>query len=149
MSFMKRDGSSSDRSIGRLLSWLAVLLVSLAIVATAACGRSSKSAHSTKDLKHYSEKGIASWYGKPFHGRQTANGERYDMTKMTAAHRTLPFDVVVRVTNLDNGRSIKVRINDRGPFVDGRIIDLSRAAAKKLDLYRPGTGPVRIEVVNF
>ena len=128
---------------------LAMLIVSVALVASAACGRSAKQTSSTKDLKHYSEKGVASWYGKPFHGRTTANGERYDMSKMTAAHRTLPFDVMVRVTNLDNGRSVKVRINDRGPFVDGRIIDLSRAAAKKLDLYRPGTGPVRIEVVNY
>lgn len=91
--------------------------------------------------------GVASYYGKEFHGRKTANGERFDMNAMTAAHRSLPFGTVVRVTNLKNGRSVKVRINDRGPFVAGRDIDLSRAAAKAIDLL--SVGPVRIEILHL
>ena len=85
---------------------------------------------------------MASWYGPDFHGRQTANGEKYDMNAMTAAHRTLPFNTMVLVENLDNGRSVKVRINDRGPFAKGRIIDLSKAAAEKMDMIGPGTARV-------
>jgi rare lipoprotein A len=103
---------------------------------------------SVKDLRRYSETGVASWYGKPYHGRKTASGERYDMTELTAAHRTLPFGVVVKVTHLGNGRTVKVRITDRGPFVDGRIIDLSRKAAKRLDMVDEGVARVRIEVVD-
>lgn len=92
--------------------------------------------------------GIASWYGGEFHGRRTSNGEVYDMHDLTAAHRTLPFGTLVEVTNLENGRSVTVRINDRGPFVEGRIIDLSLAAARLLELVGPGTAPVRLEVVR-
>lgn len=91
--------------------------------------------------------GIASWYGGKFHGRQTASGERYNMNAMTAAHRTLPFGTRVRVTNLENGRKAIFRINDRGPFIDGRIIDLSRAGARKLEFYTQGLTQVRIEVI--
>ena len=94
------------------------------------------------------EVGIASWYGKKFHGRLTANGERFDMRKVSAAHKTLPFGTVVRVTDLGTHRSIKVRINDRGPFVEGRIIDLSRAAAKKLGMKKQGVAKVRLEVMR-
>ena len=94
------------------------------------------------------EKGIASWYGKKYHGRLTANGERYDMHKLTAAHRTLPFGTVVEVTNLENGRKVRVRINDRGPFVKGRIIDLSYKAAGELAMVHSGVARVRIEVVG-
>jgi rare lipoprotein A len=94
------------------------------------------------------EEGIASWYGKPFHGRRTASGEIYDMHKMTAAHRTLPFQTMVRVTNRTNGRSTTVRITDRGPFIKGRIIDLSRAAAKELDMIVSGTAPVVVQVLS-
>ncbi|MDQ6973582.1 MAG: septal ring lytic transglycosylase RlpA family protein, partial [Mariprofundaceae bacterium] len=82
--------------------------------------------------EHYDRTGMASWYGKKFHGKKTANGERYDMYAMTAAHTTLPMPSRVRVTNLSNGRSVVVRINDRGPFVKDRVIDLSYAAAKAL-----------------
>lgn len=96
----------------------------------------------------YVEEGIASWYGVPFHGRRTASGEIYDMEKRTAAHRTLPFDTIVRVTNLKNGRQADVRINDRGPFVEGRIIDLSLAAARALDMVADGIVPVRIEILE-
>ncbi|MFV2057259.1 MAG: septal ring lytic transglycosylase RlpA family protein [Thiohalomonadales bacterium] len=93
----------------------------------------------------FSQTGVASWYGTKFHGKLTSNGERYDMYKMTAAHKTLPIPTFVKVTNLDNDRSVVVRVNDRGPFIDGRIIDLSYVAAIKLDMTKAGTAQVRIE----
>ena len=93
----------------------------------------------------FRQKGIASWYGKKFHGRKTSNGETYDMYGIPAAHKTLPFNTVVRVHNLDNGKKIDVRINDRGPFIRGRIIDLSYGAARKAGLVGPGTA--RVEIV--
>lgn len=96
-----------------------------------------------------SEEGIASWYGEPYHGRRTANGEVYDQEKMTAAHPTLRFGVVVEVTNYSNGLRTRVRINDRGPFVGNRAIDLSRAAAREIAMLGPGTARVRIEVVGL
>jgi rare lipoprotein A len=99
--------------------------------------------------KGHVEKGLASWYGEPYHGRRTASGEVYDMHEMTAAHRTLPFGTVVRVTRRDTGADVKVRINDRGPFVRGRIIDLSFAAAKRIDLDVDGVAPVRVEVLRL
>jgi rare lipoprotein A len=94
------------------------------------------------------EEGKASWYGAPFHGRQASNGQIYDMNKLTAAHRTLPFNTIVRVTNTANGKSTTVRITDRGPFVDNRIIDLSYAAAKELGSVGPGVVPVRLEILS-
>ncbi len=94
------------------------------------------------------EKGLASWYGRPYHGRRTASGEVYDMYEMTAAHRTLPFGTKVQVTRRDDGRSVRVRINDRGPFIKGRIIDLSYAAARKIGLDIDGVAPVVLEVVK-
>jgi rare lipoprotein A len=97
----------------------------------------------------YVEKGIASWYGHPYHGRIAANGERYDMEELTAAHRTLPFDTRVRVVNTLNEKTVDVRITDRGPFIDGRIIDLSRAAARAIELIGPGIAPVRVEVTSM
>ena len=97
---------------------------------------------------YYDEEGIASWYGDPFHGRQTANGEIYDMNDLTAAHKTLPMPVFVRVTNLDNGRALVLRVNDRGPFVSGRIIDVSRRAAQLLGFQQQGTTRVRVQVVD-
>ncbi|MGC1483930.1 MAG: septal ring lytic transglycosylase RlpA family protein [Candidatus Acidiferrum sp.] len=96
----------------------------------------------------YVEEGNASWYGVPFNGRHASNGEIYDMYKLTAAHRTLPFDTVVRVTNLNNGKSTTVRITDRGPFVENRIIDLSLAAAREIESVGPGVVPVRVEVLT-
>lgn len=96
----------------------------------------------------YAEEGNASWYGEPFHGRRASNGEVYDMYKLTAAHRTLPFETMVRVTNLSNGKSTVVRITDRGPFVDNRIIDLSLAAAREVDSVGAGVVPVRLEVLG-
>jgi rare lipoprotein A len=96
----------------------------------------------------YMEEGNASWYGVPFNGRRASNGEIYDMYKLTAAHRTLPFETMVRVTNLNNGKSTTVRITDRGPFVDNRIIDLSLAAAREIESIGPGVVPVRVEVLT-
>jgi rare lipoprotein A len=95
------------------------------------------------------EEGVASWYGHPYHGRRTANGEVYDQEMMTAAHPTLRFGAVVEVTNLTNGLRTRVRINDRGPFVANRAIDLSRAAAREIAMLGPGTAPVRVEVVGL
>jgi len=96
----------------------------------------------------YSETGWASWYGPGFQHRQTANGESYDMNRMTAAHRTIPLNSIVRVTNTKTGNSALLRITDRGPFVGNRIIDLSRAAAQKIDVYQHGTAMVKIEVLQ-
>lgn len=93
--------------------------------------------------------GIASWYGPNFHGKKTSNGEIYNMHNMTAAHKTLPMNTIVRVTNLKNNRSAVVRINDRGPFVANRVIDLSKSAASQLDIIASGTAPVSMEVVGF
>ena len=92
--------------------------------------------------------GIASWYGERHHGRRTANGETYDMHMLTAAHRTLPFGTVVEVTNLKTGATVEVRINDRGPHVGDRIIDLSLAAARRIGLVADGLGPVRLRVIG-
>jgi len=94
------------------------------------------------------ERGVASWYGHPFHGRASASGETYNMHDLTAAHRTLPFGTEVRVHNLQNGEKVDVRINDRGPFVEGRIIDLSYAAAEAIHLVGPGIGLVQLEILN-
>lgn len=94
----------------------------------------------------YAEEGVASWYGQDFHGKRTANGERYDMNTVSAAHPTLPLPSLVKVTNLDNGRVLNVRINDRGPFHSKRIIDLSRRAAQLLGFYEAGTARVRVEI---
>lgn len=96
------------------------------------------------DASNFRQKGKASWYGKKFHGKKTSSGEIYNMHAMTAAHKTLPLGTYVRVHNLNNGKSIEVRINDRGPFVRGRIIDLSYTGATKLDIVGPGTAPVEI-----
>ncbi|WP_024790534.1 MULTISPECIES: septal ring lytic transglycosylase RlpA family protein [unclassified Lebetimonas] len=97
----------------------------------------------------WTQTGTASWYGPNFHGKYTSDGEIYNMYEYSAAHKTLPMNTMVKVTNLNNGRSVIVRINDRGPFVKGRIIDLSYAAAKKIGIDATGTAPVRVEVVGF
>ncbi len=96
----------------------------------------------------YTERGLASWYGKDFHGRKTANGEVYDMYKLTAAHKTLPLGVYARVTNLENGKEIKVKVNDRGPFIRGRFLDLSYGAAKELGMVEAGVGRVELEIIG-
>lgn len=94
------------------------------------------------------EAGLASWYGPDFHGRRTANGETYNMNDLTAAHKTLPFNTVVQVENRDNGKSVIVRINDRGPYVANRVIDLSRRAAQQIDMIGPGTADVNLRLVQ-
>lgn len=95
------------------------------------------------------QKGLASWYGPDFHGKKTSNGETYNMHDMTAAHKTYPMHTMVKVLNLQNNKSIVVRINDRGPFVSGRVIDLSKKGAVELGVYAKGTAPVKLEVVGF
>lgn len=91
--------------------------------------------------------GVASWYGPGFHGRTTANGERYNMNELTAAHKSLKFGTKVRVTNENNGKSVVVRINDRGPYIGSRIIDLSKGAAQAIDMIGSGTAAVKVEVL--
>ena len=98
--------------------------------------------------RDFKEEGLASWYGKDFHGRKTSSGEAYDMYGMTAAHKTLPLGTYVRVHNLSNSRSVDVRVNDRGPFVRGRVIDLTYTAASRIGMLGPGTAPVRIEALG-
>jgi len=125
--------------------------VFLAVLAAAGCGRSQPVRATVPPAPVpgvYAEQGIASWYGVPFHGRRAANGEVYDMNQPTAAHRTLPFGSMVRVSNLDNGRQTEVRVTDRGPFVEGRIIDLSFAAARAVDMVGAGIARVRLELLS-
>lgn len=104
--------------------------------------------HIIEDADGFSQTGLASWYGEKFHGRKTASGETYDMHAMTAAHKELPLDSRIRVTNLENGKQATVTINDRGPFHSKRILDLSYQAAKKLDIVQNGSAKVRIEVID-
>lgn len=120
----------------------------IALVLLSGCGGKRSKSYTPFGKPGYTEIGLASWYGKPYHGRKTSSGERYDMHEMTAAHRTLPFGTWVEVTALATGRDVRVRINDRGPFVKGRIIDLSYAAAKKLRMVKEGVVEVRMVVVR-
>jgi rare lipoprotein A len=126
----------------------AALLLSGAMLTSFACARKKHIALHPPAALPASETGLASWYGYPYHGRAAADGEIYDMEKMTAAHRTLPFGTWVRVTNLSNGKTTEVRITDRGPFVDGRVIDLSKAAAREVDLIGPGVAKVRLDIIS-
>ncbi|HZY60036.1 MAG TPA: septal ring lytic transglycosylase RlpA family protein [Candidatus Binataceae bacterium] len=122
----------------------------LAGFALSACGskRHAASAAPPAPQIRVGETGLASWYGHPYHGRAAANGEIYDMEKLTAAHRTLPFGTWVRVTNLTNNRSVEVRIIDRGPFVEGRVIDLSHAAAEAIGSVGAGLAQVRLDILS-
>ena len=115
---------------------------------SASTPRPIPSAPPASGLVGWTQIGVASWYGEPFHGRRTASGEVYDMEGLTAAHQTLPFGTRVRVENLDNGVIITVRINDRGPFAKGRILDVSRRGARELGMVGPGTARVRITVLE-
>lgn len=124
------------------------LLIALVLALTVATGCRKKSHMAQPPRPGAHETGVASWYGEPYHGRRAANGEIYDMEKMTAAHRTLPFNTWVRVRNLTNEKLCEVRITDRGPFVDGRIIDLSRAAARSIDMLGPGTAHVEVTIIS-
>ncbi|MEX0661886.1 MAG: septal ring lytic transglycosylase RlpA family protein [Balneolaceae bacterium] len=121
-------------------SFIFILLVGFIV---SSCG-TIQNAETVRTL----DTGMASWYGPNFHGKLTANGETYNMNDLTAAHRSLPFNTVVKVTNLDNDRSVVVRVNDRGPYVGNRIIDLSRGAARKIDMEDAGVANVRIELVE-
>ncbi len=137
----------SERTGNRTRRWL-TLAVLFALVFVAGCAHRLPVSRPPSTVPppvpgRWSEQGLASWYGVPFYGRRAADGEIYNMYKMVAAHRTLPFNSLVRVTDLQNGRQIVVRIIDRGPFVKNRIIDLSFGAARALDMVGPGVAPVR------
>jgi len=161
---VKYSRSDAAKQFGFLASllWLAGLAAGCAagkpvrasapppMAPTATPPRTAERAKRSTDIEThaYIEEGNASWYGAPFHGRRASNGEVYDMNKMTAAHRTMAFGTVVRVTNLTNGKTAVVRITDRGPFIDNRIIDLSMAAAREIESIGPGVVPVRLEVIS-
>jgi len=135
----------------------ALVLFALAIVALSGCAHKKKARVTPPPPPPPTpaaapllvETGKASWYGHPYHGRPAANGEIYDMEKLTAAHRTLPFDTWVHVVNVSNQKAVDVRITDRGPFIDGRIIDLSHAAARAIELIGPGVTDVRLEILSM
>lgn len=126
-------------------SWLIIMMLW-----TVACTPAPRYTSHTRGSKpgEKTMTGVASYYGKGFHGKKTANGEVFDMNDLTAAHKTLPFGTTLRVTNLDNNRTVEVRINDRGPFVKNRIIDLSYGAAKRIDMIGTGTARVKLDVLN-
>lgn len=135
--------TSQISKTGRMLLWSIVLLMGMM---TGACSWIPKGEPAfDAGMK---DRGVASWYGEQFHGRQAANGELFDMNSLTAAHRTIPLGSMVRVVNLENGKVVHVRINDRGPYVDGRILDLSRAAAGRLGMAEGGLSKVQVEVVG-
>jgi rare lipoprotein A len=133
--------TGSQGRVSAVFAWR--LSITLAVVTAAACAGTLRGDARVGD----SESGAATWYGKRHHGGPTASGERFNMYALTAAHRKLRFGSQVRVENLRNGRSVVVRINDRGPFTRGRIIDLSYAAAQRLDMLQAGVVPVRLEVL--
>lgn len=132
---------------GRRHSWLIIM-----VLLAAGCAPAPRFTSHTRDSKpgrgEKTMTGVASYYGKGFHGKKTANGEIFDMNDLTAAHKTLPFGTTLRVTNLNNNKTVEVRINDRGPFVKNRIIDLSYAAAKRIDMIGTGTARVKLEILN-
>lgn len=165
MSGLSTHYSAEKSSLKKNVFWPLVsqpIIVGLflsALLLVSACGPSLKRSgtsyvikgkryHILASAEGFREKGLASWYGEPFHGRKTANGEIYDMNKISAAHKTLPLNTWVEVKNLDNGRKLLVRINDRGPFVRGRIIDLSRAAAEKMGMLKSGVAEVSLRAVS-
>lgn len=127
---------------------IAAAMASSMLFADATFAQPAKHEGSEKAAAVKTIHGSASWYGGKFHGRRTANGERFDMNKLTAAHKSLPFGTKVRVTNRRNGKSVVVRINDRGPFVGSRIIDLSRGAAGAVDMIGTGIAPVIVEILS-
>ncbi len=159
--------NSSTAQIGRLIwangiNCVKFLILLILVLSLANCGLpffstkdgghsyvvKGKRYHILASAKGFREKGVASWYGEPFHGRKTASGEIYDMNKITAAHKTLPLHTWVEVKNLENRQVLNVRINDRGPFVDGRVIDLSRGAARLINILGPGTAKVSIRAIT-
>jgi len=131
--------------------FVAASALAIFCIATSHCAKKHVPAARTASLPRIQngETGLASWYGHPYHGRAAADGEIYDMEQLTAAHRTLPFNTRVLVTNLDNRKTVEVRIIDRGPFVDGRVIDLSHAAAREIDMLGPGVVRVRLDILSL
>lgn len=125
---------------------LTLSVVAALFVAGCATAPRSQTQHPGREGR-FIEAGIASWYGPGFHGRKTASGERFNQGALTCAHKTLPFHTRIRVTNLNNGEDVVVVVNDRGPFVAGRVVDLSKEAARRLGILHTGTAPVRLEIV--
>ena len=123
-----------------------VFILCLALLVVG-CSGGHKQAHTPRSLNGFT--GVASWYGPGFQGRRTASGERFNMHKFTCAHKSLPFGTELEVTHLSNGKSVAVRVNDRGPFVRGRVLDLSYAAAQKIGLVGSGHAPVRARIVKL
>jgi rare lipoprotein A len=141
---------------GKIVRPLVAAALALSIASLIACGHKRHKVKTARQPQPYhqpsvavgtTEEGLASWYGIPYHGRPAADGEIYDMEQLVAAHRTMPFNTWIKVTNLSNGRSINVRVIDRGPFVRGRIVDLSKAAARQIEMLGPGVARVRLEVI--
>jgi rare lipoprotein A len=128
---------------------LSLVVVSAALALLAGCSRAVMTPPSVPPVAGMEEVGMASWYGVPHHGRRTASGELFDMHRLTAAHRTLPFGTRLLVTNRDTSQSAEVRVNDRGPFVESRILDVSYAAARLLGAVGPGLIPVRVRVLSL
>lgn len=126
----------------------AVAIAVAVTLSAAACATTARADKNRPKIGHV-QRGKATWYGAKWHGRKTASGERYNMHSMTAAHRTLPFNTVVRVTNLNNKRSVTLRINNRGPYGKGRIIDVSKAAARKLKMINAGVVPCKVRVLKL
>ena len=124
-------------------------LAAVALLLLGACARAVVVTRPTPPMVGAEQTGLASWYGHPYHGRRTASGEVYEMRDLTAAHRTLPLGTRLMVTNLDTGQAVEVRVNDRGPFVEGRMLDLSYGAAILLGAERPGVIPVRLQVISL
>ena len=161
--------SGENKSMDCCKQWIVCGLIGAVLVLLPGCastprfaGREEQSAGDRKSPAQHEQpakqpegkilltlEGIASFYAQDFHGKQTSNGETFDMDALTAAHRTFPFGTKVRVTNLENNKTVVVRVNDRGPFKEGRMIDLSMGAAKEIDLIRTGTARVRLDVLEW
>ena len=142
---------STLKSIGAWIGgWklIVLMIVSLSVLGGCSTGQSIDDQGALEREFGEGQTGVASWYGEAYHGRPTASGERFNMNDYTAAHRTLPFGTRVEVKNMKNRRTVVVRINDRGPYVRGRVIDLSRAAATKLEIMRDGVATVQLTVVD-
>ncbi|MDX1587051.1 MAG: septal ring lytic transglycosylase RlpA family protein [Balneolaceae bacterium] len=135
-----------------LRNYYPIIMIALLSLVLSSCGTTERASkpvsYPDAGAGEVIEEGVASWYGPNFHGKLTANGERYDMYGLTAAHRTLPFNTLLRVENKTNGESVVVRINDRGPFAKNRIIDLSRKAAEEIDMIGNGTAPVKLVLLE-
>lgn len=148
-SAVARPAPAAARLHAMLIAMRWCWLVLCASLLVCGCGPKRVAKHSVSPVRPgTAESGVASWYGYPYHGRPAANGEIYDMEQLTAAHRTLPFNTWVRVKNLSNGREVDVRITDRGPFVHGRCVDLSRRAAQEIDMLTAGITRVRLTVIR-